>query len=90
MKVNIQLLTKDTSSITSKQSWSYVFINVSHLSSFNALSYDWFLFNGIAIVKCIVVPLMLNVTFHVYVNFMTFGFKGSAFGWKHITMTPFM
>jgi hypothetical protein len=28
------------------------------------------------------VPLMLNVTFHVYVNFMTFGFKGSTFGVK--------
>ncbi len=53
---------------------------MSRLSSFNALSFVRFLFNGIASAKCIVVPLMLNVTFHVYVNFMTFGFEGSTFG----------
>ncbi len=57
-------------------------MNVSRLSTFNALSFVRFLFNGIASEKYIVVPLMLNVTFHVYVKFMTFGFKGSTFGVK--------
>jgi len=29
--------------------------------------------------KCIIVPLILNVIFPMYVNFMIFGFKGLAF-----------
>ncbi len=49
------------------------------LSSLNALSFVKFLFNGIASAKCIVVPLMLNLVFLVYANFMIFGFKGSTF-----------
>jgi hypothetical protein len=62
MKYNIILLTKNTSSIISKQSFSYVFIKV-HLSSPNALNFIKFLFNGIASLECIVVLLMLNVFF---------------------------
>ncbi len=50
-----------------------------HLSSLNALSFVRFSFNGIANAKCIIVPLMLNVVFLVYANFMIFGFKGSTF-----------
>jgi len=52
---------------------------MSHLSSLNALSYVRFLFNGIASVECIVVPLMLNVVFPMYANSMNFGIKGSTF-----------
>ncbi len=37
------------------------------------------LFNGMASAKCIVVPLISNVVFLMYVNFITFGFKGSIF-----------
>ncbi len=77
MKDNIILLTKNISFITNKQSWSYVFIKLSCLSLFNALNLIRFLFNRIASLECIVVPLVLNVI--VYVNFMTFGFNGLAF-----------
>jgi hypothetical protein len=79
MKDNILLLTKDILFIISKQSWSHVFIKVPCLSSLNALSYVNFIVNGITSAKCIIMPLILNVTFPMYVNFMIFGFKGSAF-----------
>ncbi len=38
-----------------------------------------FLFYGIASVKCIMVPLISNAVFLMYVNLITFGFKGSMF-----------
>ncbi len=54
-------------------------MKMSHLSSLHALSSIIFLFNEIASAECIIVPLILNVVFLIYVNFMTFGFKGSTF-----------
>lgn len=54
---------------------------MSHLSSLHALSFlnDWF--KGMLSAKFIVVPLILNITFLVYDNFISFGFRlRSTFG----------
>ncbi len=52
---------------------------MSCLLSLNALSFIIFLLNEIIIFEFIIVPLMLHVVFHVYADFMNFGFKGSTF-----------
>ncbi len=53
-------------------------MDASHFSSLNALSFLKFLSKNIVSAKCIVVLLMLNDVFDVYVNFIIFGFKGLA------------
>ncbi len=53
-------------------------MNASHFSSRNVFNFLNFLSKSIASAKCIVVLLMLNVVFDVYVNFIIFGFKGLA------------
>ncbi len=61
-------------------------MKVSYFSSLNALSYVRFLFNG----ECIIVSLMLNVIFLMYVNFMIFGFIGFLVLSVLTTNTPFV
>jgi hypothetical protein len=78
MNDNIMLPTKEIS--YNDYNWVYVLIKISHLSSFNALNLLKVLFIGIASVECIVVPSILNVVFHVYVNFIIIGFKGLGLG----------
>ncbi len=54
-----------------------MFLLMCHI--FNALTSLKNIFNGIASAECIMVPLILNVIFLMYVNFITFGFRMSMF-----------
>jgi hypothetical protein len=54
---------------------------MSHLSSLNALSFLNYWFKGMLSAKFINVPLILNIMFQVYVNFISFGLRlRSTFG----------